>query len=65
MTEQDIRRKLLYEMERNRRTQKDQAALMQVSPQYFSDFMTAKRGVGSRILAYLGIERQVSYRASK
>jgi hypothetical protein len=36
-----------------------------VSPQYLHDVLNGRRGVGDRILAYLGYERVVSYRRKR
>jgi transcriptional regulator with XRE-family HTH domain len=33
-----------------------------ISPQYLNDVLSGKRGAGDKILAYLGLEKIVTYR---
>lgn len=41
-------------------TQKDMAAVMQISPQYLSDFLRGRRP-GQAILKAVGLKREVRY----
>lgn len=44
------------------KTQNEVAAEIGISPQYLCDILKRRREPGSAVLAYLGIERRVTYR---
>lgn len=45
--------------------QAEMARKMGISPQYLNDVLNEKRGVGDKILEYLGLEKVVTYRRRK
>ena len=63
MTEKQIHAKL--EAQIRKTSLRKVAALIGISPSYLSRFMRGESTAGTMIPRYLGIERQVSYRASK
>jgi transcriptional regulator with XRE-family HTH domain len=46
-------------------SQAEMAEKIGVSPQYLSDVLNEKRGPGDKILAYLGLEKVITYRKRK
>ena len=64
MTENDIRKRLRAEADKLGSRQL-LARQMGITPAYLSDFLAGNRGAGKAILAYLGVEKLVTYRSSK
>lgn len=63
MTEQDIRHKILIEVDRSNASAV--ARKIGCSASYLSDYLHGKRDAGALIQRYLGVERVISYRKKR